>query len=160
MAPLDALDFRHAVLLWPVATAVHVREEWPRFPAWARRFASPAYSDREYLAVHALTIGSAALAALALWRWPAPWLVLAVATGLFGPGVVWNACFHVGATVWSRTYCAGALTAALLYLPLAAWLGRLAIAEALVGPGALGVALGLALVLHVAEVGHNVFKRW
>src|SRR5215471_8578581 len=47
-----------AVWLYPVATVLHVREEWPGFPGWARRFASTRYTDREYVAVHAATIGA------------------------------------------------------------------------------------------------------
>jgi hypothetical protein len=51
------LTFRTAVLLYPVATVLHVADEWPGFPRWARRFACARYSDREYTITHVLAVG-------------------------------------------------------------------------------------------------------
>ena len=58
-AVIGACSFRQAIVLYPIATAVHVLEEWPGFPRWARRFASSRYSDREYVITHALTMAGA-----------------------------------------------------------------------------------------------------
>lgn len=154
------MDFRHAVLLLPAVSVFHVMEEWPRFPRWARRFASDHYSDREYLTIHAVSLGIALTSAVLLYSFPAPWLLFVLTAVVIGPGVFWNSFFHVGATVASRTYCAGVLTGVALYVPLCALLARLAVREALITPPLLAAALGVALVVHVVEVGHNVFKRW
>jgi hypothetical protein len=157
---MPEVTFSHAVLLLPVASLLHVLEEWPRFPRWARRFASARYTDREYLLLHAAGLLSVLVAALLASRFPKPWLLFLLFALVVGPGMLWNGVFHLGATLASRTYCAGAVTGLLVYVPLSAVLARLAVREALLGPAALLVALALALAVHVLEVGHNVFKRW
>ena len=163
MSPLDALStatFQHAVLLYPIATALHVRDEWPRFPRWARRFASPAYSDREYVRTHVATVVLAVAGAALLWAAASPKLVFAFFAFLFGPGVFCNALFHAGASVRTRSVCPGVLSSAILYLPLAGWLAWLAVRDGLISPPVLLLALVIAAVGHVVEVGHTVFKRW
>jgi hypothetical protein len=157
---LSALAFRDAVLLGPVALLLHVVEEWPGFPHWARRFASTAYSDREYVATHLLAVGSAVAAAVLLSRSAEPAIAFAVVALLLAPGLFWNACFHVGATCWCRTYCPGAVTGLLVYVPFSVWLAHLAIRDGVMGWRPLAVAAGVGLAAHVIEVGHNVFKRW
>src|ERR1051325_2645214 len=47
---------RQAVWLFPIASELHVLEELPNFTAWAQRHASPSYTMREYLIVHAVGI--------------------------------------------------------------------------------------------------------
>jgi Protein of unknown function with HXXEE motif len=154
------LTFSTAVLLFPVATTLHVLEEWPRFPHWARRFASARYSNREYVITHVLAVTTALSTAVLLWIYPLPWLVLAFFAFVFGPGVFCNALFHSAATVVSRSYCAGVLTGLFVYLPFSLLLAVLALREGLVSGLSLGAALCVALVFHTLEVGHNVFKRW
>ena len=159
-ALLEILAFRDAVMLFPVAVMLHVLEEWPGFPRWARRFASPGYSDRAYLVTHALAIGGALALALLLRVYSPPWLLFLFFAFWFLPGVLCNACFHVGASVLSRAYCPGAITGALLYVPLSLWLAHLALDEGLLAAPALGLAGGIAVAFHTLEVGHNVFERW
>ena len=154
------LSFRQAVLLYPVATALHVLEEWPGFPRWARRFAAPAYSDREYLVTHVVTVLVAVVAAGTLRAFPDPRLVWVFIAFVFGPAVFCNALFHAGASLASRAYCPGVRTGLLLYLPLSCALVALALREGLLSGRSLLVALCLAALCHAAEVGHNVFKRW
>jgi len=154
------LAFRDALLLFPLAVLLHVLEEWPGFPAWARRFASPRYSDRAYLVTHVCAVALALATTGLLRAFPKPGLVIAFFALCFGPGVFCNALFHTGASLWSRRYCPGALTGLALYLPLSALLAALAVREGLIGVPALGCALGVAAAFHVLEVGHNVFERW
>jgi hypothetical protein len=159
-APAVEVSFRSVVLLLPLATALHVLEEWPRFPRWARRFASPAYTDREYVITHLITLlGSTAVGVL-LWTLLLPWLVAVFFLFWIGPGIFWNGLFHVGATVLSRSYCAGAVTGTLLYVPLSATLALLSVRENLLSPTAVFALFVLAAGVHTLEVGHNVFKRW
>lgn len=152
-------SFRDALLLFPLAVVLHVLEEWPRFPAWARRFASPGYSDRAYVVTHVLAISLAVASTLLVRALPTP-LVTPFFALVFGPGVLCNALFHAGASVLSRSYCPGALTGLLLYVPLSALLATLAVREGLIGVPALAGSLVVASVFHVLEVGHNVFGRW
>lgn len=157
---LRSVSFRDAVIAFPLAVAAHVAEEWPRFPRWARRFASPEYSDREYALTHALAISSAVLVALVLRRCPADWLVFAFFAFAFGPGVCCNALFHAGASAITRAYCPGMVTGLVLYLPLAALVASSATAEGLISWPALALAIVMAAAVHTFDVGHNVFKRW
>ena len=160
MGPSTGLAFRDAVLLFPPAVVLHVVEEWPGFPRWARYFASPRYSDRAYLYTHAFAILLALTAALLLRAFTAPWLVFAFFAFVFGPGVFCNAFFHAGASLRSGRYCPGAITGIALYLPLSLVLAALATREGLIGAPALAGALAIAAVFHTLEVGHNVFARW
>ena len=45
----------------PAAFALHVLEEAPEFPAWARRHASPRYSHRDFVANNAFGFALTAL---------------------------------------------------------------------------------------------------
>lgn len=159
-AALTALSFRDAVLLFPPAVALHVFEEWPGFPAWARRFASPRYSDRAYVVTHLFAVALALASALLVRALPAPWLVFVFFAAVFGPGVLCNAVFHTGASLASRSYCPGVVTGLAVYLPLFAWLAALAVRDGLIALPVLGVALAVAAAFHTLEVGHNVFERW
>lgn len=154
------MGFRSAVLLLPVLSLLHVLEEWPRFPRWARRFASDRYTDREYVIVHAVSIAIAGATGVLLSWFPARWLSFALVALVIGPATFWNSLFHLGATLVTRSYCAGVLTGIALYLPFSAALARQALREGVISPALLAVALLLALAFHVLEVGHSVFKRW
>jgi len=153
-------SFRDVVLLFPCAVVLHVVEEWPGFPRWARRFASPRYSDRAYTITHAFAVTLALAVALLLRAFQAPWLLFAFFAFVFGPGVLWNACFHAGASLASRTYCPGVATGLAVYLPLSLWLGALALRDGLIAAPVLALALVVAAAFHTLEVGHNVFERW
>jgi len=157
---LAALHFRDALLAFPLAVLLHVFEEWPRFPVWARRFASKHYSDRAYVVTHVFAVALALAAAVLIRSFPLPWLVFAFFALIFGPGVFCNALFHLGASLATRSYCAGAVTGLVVYLPLALLLAGLAAREGLIGATGLAAALGVAAVFHTLEVGHNVFARW
>jgi len=152
--------FRDAVLAFPLAVLLHVLEEWPRFPVWARQFASPRYSNRAYIVTHVFAVALALVAAIVVRSFTLPWVVFAFFALIFGPGVFCNAFFHLGASVATRTYCAGAVTGLVIYLPFSLLLGGLALKEGLVAAPALLAALCVAAVFHTLEVGHNVFERW
>jgi hypothetical protein len=154
------LTFRTALLLYPVATVLHVLEEWPRFPRWARQFACGRYSDRECVITHAVAVGLALATTAFLRAFPLPPLVLTFFALVFGPGVICNALFHAAGTIVSRTYCAGVLSGLFVYLPLSFLLAALALREGLMTGAWLAAALVVALAFHTLEVGHNVFKRW
>ena len=155
------MSFADAILLFPVAVALHVAEEWPGFPRWARRHASARYSDREYVVTHALALSGAALAVVLVRAFPTqPIVSFAFFAIVFGPGIFWNAWFHISATVLTRTYCTGFVTGVIVYLPLWAVVVVLAVRDGLSAPRVLFIAFGIGAIVHALEVGHNVFKRW
>lgn len=154
------MTFVDALALFPVVQAAHVWEEWPGFPRWARRHASSRYTDREYLATHALAVASAIAVVLLVRSFPNRQVVFAVFALALGPGIACNAVFHLGATLISREDRPGAVTGLVLYAPLAMWLIVLIVREGLLSSTAVAVALVIASMCHTLEVGHNVFKRW
>jgi hypothetical protein len=70
MDVLRRISFVQVIVVFPIAVALHVLEEWRRFPRWARRFASARYSDRECVITHALAVGFAAIAVALLRTFP------------------------------------------------------------------------------------------
>jgi uncharacterized protein with HXXEE motif len=154
------MTFVDAITLVPVVQALHVWEEWPGFPIWARQFASPRYTDREYVVTHAFAIASASAVVLLVRAFPNRFVVFVVLALAWGPGIACNAAFHLGATVMSRRYCPGVLTSLVLYAPLAVWLVTLALRDHVMSPATVTIGLAIAAVFHALEVGHNVFKRW
>lgn len=101
------LTFHQAVCLFPLAFVLHVLEEWPRFPAWASRYASSQYRRREYVFIHLAGIAGTLIAVGLMWRFPIRPLVFAFFAFLFAPAVLWNAMFHAGATIVYRSYLPG-----------------------------------------------------
>lgn len=159
-AALSHTSFDKAVLFFPVVVSLHVLEEWPGFPRWARRFASPMYSDREYIVSHILAIVLAVGSVVLIRAFPRSWMRYGFLAFMFGPGVFCNALFHAGASALTRTYCPGVLTGLLLYIPLSALLAFLGLRDGLFTATSLITALAVAGTFHIIEVGHNVFKRW
>ena len=154
------MSFARALALFPLAVVLHILEEWPGFPRWARQFVSPQYSDREYIVTHAFAVVLAIGAVALVCAFPTPSILFGFFAIVFGPGVFCNAWFHAGATVLSGTYCAGVVTGIMVYLPLSVLLVLLGLHEGLFTVRFLLTALALAVTVHTWEVGHNVFKRW
>ena len=101
-ASLSAVTLQEAMWLFPVAFALHVREEWPRFPTWAQRYASAAFTRRQYLVIHLAGLLMAVLVPI-LWRlFPTPAVAFLLFAFVLIPSMGWNAVFHAGATVVSE----------------------------------------------------------
>ena len=157
---IDGFTFRQAVWLFPPAFLLHVVEEWPRFTRWAQAHASEQFTQRDYNTIHIAGVCASLLGAALVWRFPNPWMVSVFFAFIFVPGVFFNALFHAGASMLTRTYCPGVITAVLIYLPLSILLTGLGYAEDLLGPFTLAASLLIAGLFHTWEVGHNVFKTW
>jgi uncharacterized protein with HXXEE motif len=154
------LSLVQVLVLFPLGVALHVAEEWPGFPRWARRFASAEYSDREYITTHVVAV-VLAIGAVGAVRWlPTTPVLFGFLAVVFGPGVFCNAWFHIGATVLSRTYCPGVITGVMVYLPLSLMVVVSGIRDGLFTPRFLLAALAVAAIVHTLEVGHDVFKQW
>jgi hypothetical protein len=157
--PIDT-TFREAVWLFPIAFTLHVAEESPRFTTWARIHASAQFTMREYVKIHIAGIISAVFFAALMSRFPNRSLIFLFFAFVFGPALFFNTIFHVGATVVTRTYCPGLITALTLYMPVFYVLSRAVWSENLLRGTAFGAALVIAGAFHFWEVGHNVFKAW
>jgi hypothetical protein len=155
---IPSLSFGHAVWLFCPAFALHVLEEWPRFTGWAKRHASPRFMQRDYNVIHAAGVAASLSTTLIVWCFPNRPVIFIFFAFVFTPAVFFNTIFHVGASLVTRSYCPGLITAVAIYLPLFALLTELAVKEGLLGIGSLLVILVIAGVFHIWEVGHNVFK--
>ena len=157
---LDALTLRGALWLFPIVFAAHVREEWPGFPAWAQQHASLAFTSRDYWVLHGAGLIAAVLVPILWASFPRSWVAFGLFSFVLIPSMGWNTVFHAAATVMSRRYCPGLVTAVMLYLPLLTILSLLAVNEAVLSPAMLVAAAIVAGVFHAAEVGHNVYNAW
>jgi hypothetical protein len=152
-----ASRFEREAWLYPAAVVAHVAEEAPGFTKWARRFASPRYSERDFLTINAAAIATA-LAGTALVTRVADRRVQALWwTTLLTQQSLWNAAFHVGTTAAWRTYSPGLVTSVALGPPLWYRLTRLALAEGRLTRRAAAVGLAAAAALHAAAVAQQVF---
>ncbi|MEW6127024.1 MAG: HXXEE domain-containing protein [Acidobacteriota bacterium] len=156
----SSLGFREAVWFFPCAFMLHVAEELPRFTAWANQHASEKYTFREYLIIHALGIVTAFLAAMLLQFFPNKILIFIFFTVMFLPAMFFNSFFHVGATLFTRSYCPGVFTALIFYPPVVWFITRKALVEGLIGGKFLVLSFIIAGFFHAAEVSRNVFKVW
>jgi hypothetical protein len=157
---IPSLSFAQAVWLFCPAFTLHVLEEWPRFPGWAKRHVSPRFTQRDYNVIHTAGIAASLLAALIVWHFPNRAVIFIFFAFVFAPSVLFNTIFHVGASVLTRSYCPGMISSVVIYLPLFAFITDLAYKEGLLGIGSLLVTLVIAGTFHSWEVGHNVFKEW
>jgi hypothetical protein len=149
--------FEREAWLFPLVVAVHVAEEAPGFAEWARRHASPRYSDRDFALINAAAIGTAVAGTALVARvrdrrvqlvW---WSTLLTQQGL------WNAAFHTGATAAYRAYSPGLVTAVALGPPLWWRLTRLALGEGRLTHRAALAGMFAAAALHAGAVAPQVF---
>ena len=157
---LSKVTFREAIWLFPPAFILHVLEEWPRFTNWARRYASPLFTQQDYNAIHIAGIVVSFLFTIVVCTFPNRAVVFVFFAFIFAPSLFFNALFHAGATVVTREYCPGVITAVTLYVPIFFLVARLAWQESLLDFRKLITVLIVAGSFHVWEVGHNVFKAW
>jgi hypothetical protein len=157
---LSKVTLREAVWLFPPAFTLHVLEESPRFTFWAKRYASPLFTQRDYNTIHVTGIVASLLFTIFVWRFPNPAVVFVFFAFIFAPSLFFNALFHAGATVVTREYCPGVITALTLYLPIFFFVLSVAWRENLLDLRKLILTLLVAGSFHIWEVGHNVFKAW
>src|SRR5215510_14434738 len=118
ISSLSRLTFRDAIWLFPPAFSLHDLEEWPRFTSWAKRYASPLFTQQEYNTIHIAGIIASFLFTLLVWRFPNRTVVFVFFAFIFAPSVFFNTLFHAGATVVTHEYCPGVTTTLTLYLPI------------------------------------------
>jgi uncharacterized protein with HXXEE motif len=157
---VSTLTFREAVWLFPLAYTLHVSEEVWQFTNWARRYASPLFTFRDYLAIHLAGIVVSIIAAAALWFFPNKAVVFVFFTFIFTPAIFFNILFHAGATAAFGVYCPGLISALTLYPPLFYLVSRRASGEGFLSGNLSWLSFVIAGVFHAADVTHNVFKRW
>ncbi|HEY9284048.1 MAG TPA: HXXEE domain-containing protein [Pyrinomonadaceae bacterium] len=133
--------------LFPATYAVHIVEEWrggEGFPAWWSRLTGVELSAERFLALNAYALAGMTLGVVlaALFR-QMRWLLVG-----FGAVVLVNALAHVAASAATRSYSPGAISGALLWLPLGAL--TLAAGRKDLSRRDFGVGLAVGVVMHAA----------
>ena len=131
--------------LFPATYAVHILEEWrggEGFPAWWSRLTGVDLSVERFLALNACALAGMTLGvALAALFKQMRWLLVG-----FGAVVLVNAVAHLAAGVATRSYSPGAVSGALLWLPLGAW--TLAAGRKNLSRRDFGVGVAVGLLMH------------
>ena len=101
--------------LLPVTYAAHIFEEWRGgFPAWWSRLTGVAMSPQTFISINKTALVAMTVAVIVAYLIKEMrWLFVA-----FGTVVLVNAAAHLTASAATLTYSPGAVTGALLWLPL------------------------------------------
>jgi hypothetical protein len=128
--------------LLPVTYAAHVFEEWRGgFPAWWSRLTGVGLSVERFLSLNEIGLALMTLGVILAYAVrPLRWLFAA-----FGAAVLMNAASHLLAGAATRSYSPGAITGALLWLPLGWLVLRAGRAELSRRAFAAGVTAGVAM---------------
>jgi uncharacterized protein with HXXEE motif len=153
---LHAMPLAQAVWLFPIATGLHFLEEAPGFASWARRHTLRKYSQARWAKIHGAGMAFAIVFSALVSRFPVRFVAFLFFALCFSESL-WNAVFHLGATLWSRDYCAGIVTALLLYPPLFWLLSSAGLRDGLLTRGGLLAAVFIAGVVHAIDVASTVF---
>ena len=150
--------FEHAVWLYPAALALHVAEEAPGFTRWARRHASPTYTQRDFVSINAAGLAMTAAGTWAVSRWPSRPVVFAYFAGILTQQALWNALFHAGTALAWREYSPGLWTALAQVLLWRRLSNRARRERLITRNGELAAAL-IGCAIHAAAVRQQVFRR-
>jgi len=159
-ANLANVSFADALLLFPATVVIHIWEEWPRFPRWARRFGSPTYSDRDYIVTHALAIVAAGAFVMLLRAISVVGDVVRVLHANFWTRRLLQHLVSCRRDSHFRDVCPGVVSGLFLYLPLSRLLVVLGLRERLFTGSFIVFTVAVAAAFHTIEIGHSVFKRW
>lgn len=157
---ISSMTFRQSVWLFPLAYFLHVLEELLHFTNWARRYAAPGFTMRDYLMIHLIGIAVALLAPLVIWSFSNRIMIFLFFSIVFTPAVCFNILFHAGATAAFGVYCPGLITSLVLYPPLFVAVSRRAISERLLTSRAALISFVIARLVHAADLSRNVFQMW
>jgi hypothetical protein len=152
------LEFRidQAVWLFPVCIAVHFLEEAPAFATWAQRHISRLYTEAHWRRVHTTGAVAALVAAASVSAFPEP-LSMFLFTAIFLAPMVFNAAFHVAASVICRSYSPGTASAVLLFPGLCAYLVWLACEARMMNVVSTMAAVMIGAVFHALDLAVTTF---
>jgi hypothetical protein len=150
------MSFRRLAWAFPAAYLVHVAEEAPGFVAWAKRNASPRYSERDFATINSLGFLSTVAATSAVTRADSRRLDLAYYTLVVTQQAAFNTIFHSVTTIAFREYSPGLITS-ILTVPLWRRLTAAAIAEDRLGRRAVAACFVVAGIVHAGVLARQVF---
>jgi len=113
------VTIHQVVWLFPACVAAHFLEEGTGFAAWARARISPRYTDSHWRRIHGMGMLFAIAAPALVTRWTHPAAAF-LFTALFLTPMVFNALFHLAASIYFRSYSPGTSSAVALF-PALCW---------------------------------------
>ena len=155
-SPLQSWAAVEGVWLFPVAIAIHFAEEAPRFAQWARRNISALYTDAHWRKVHALGLVLAVAWCAFVSLWPHPISIFLFWALCLSP-MLFNAVFHVAASVVYRSYSPGAVSAFVLFPALACRLASSLSNTGLLGTETAIVATVIGAIVHALDLASTTF---
>ena len=133
-------------------------EEAPGFTAWARRYASERYTQRDFVRNNALGLGITGAATCVLARSSRRrGVFLVYYSTIFTQQALFNTIFHAGTTVAWRAYSPGLITSLTLFLPLWLRTTHLALDDGLITRRGAVLASALGGAIHAGAVAQQVF---
>lgn len=157
MRSRDSEPLRRSAWLVPAVFALHVAEEAPGFTRWARRHASPRYSQREFVRNNAAGLALTLAGTAALARRPTRPVVFAYFATVLTQQALWNTVFHAATTVAYRAYSPGLVSAVGGFLPLWWGLSRHARRAGLLPARAELGAAAIGGAIHATAVAQQVY---
>ncbi len=112
---------------------------------------SPLYTDAHWRKIHGMGLLAAMMFAALVSLWPGPVSVFLFLALYLSP-MVFNAVFHITASVFYRSYSPGAISAALLFPALFWYLGSLSSQAGLVRTEVAMLATAIGAVVHIFDL--------
>lgn len=153
---LGSLTFSQACWLFPLVFALHVLEEAPQFTRWVQRYASPKFTQVDFVRNNAMGMVIGVVLCLAVSFLPNRITVFLFF--VFGLNQSFlNTLFHVGTTAAYGVYSPGLTTSLTLYPTLFYYLSRIAYEQNLISTRVGIGALAIAAVIHTVVVAQQVY---
>jgi hypothetical protein len=150
------VSFRRLAWAFPAAYLVHVAEEAPGFVSWARRNASPRYTQHDFVTINGLGFVTTVAATATVTRADSRTVDLAYYTLVVTQQALFNALFHSVTTVTFREYSPGLITS-IATVPLWRRLTRTAIDDGRLTRPDVAACLLVAGIVHAGVVARQLF---
>lgn len=150
-------------ILWlvPVAYAVHIMEEAPRFVPWTKRYSwlfSSSFSLPKFILGNLLFMTYVLVSVLLAVVYPAEWtLVLGLSTAAW---IFSNFLLHASITLYSGEYSPGVVTGGAIYVPVSLYIYSIFWESGLLTPLdiLLSVIIGFA-VMYLPQLNAVLYER-
>jgi Protein of unknown function with HXXEE motif len=156
MSAIGQFPFEQAVWFFPACLTLHFLEEATGFAAWARQHLSPRYTESHWRRVHVTGAVAGVLAAGMVSRWPSALSAFLFAAFFVAP-MVFNALFHLGGSLYFRSYSPGTASAALLFPALCWRLVALACDAQLLDAVSTMGAMLIGAIVHCIDLAATTF---
>ena len=150
-------------ILWaiPVAYAIHIAEEAPRFVNWTKSYPKwfPDFTTRRFIFGNSVWMTYVIVSVVLAIYHPATWtLILGLSTASW---IFSNSWLHIVTTLRSGTYSPGVITASMIYVPLPIYVYATVFNSGLLTPTVLAwsIIIGFAIMYLPMLLGRLVSMK-